>query len=50
MSVGEVAQRTGIPFAAIKTALDDLPPGKTPRAADCQRLSTGRCDLLYERI
>ncbi|MCA3922587.1 redox-sensitive transcriptional activator SoxR [Burkholderia sp.] len=44
------AQRAGIPLARIKAALDELPSGKAPSAADWRRLSTGWRDLLNERI
>ncbi|MDR0242672.1 MAG: redox-sensitive transcriptional activator SoxR [Burkholderia sp.] len=50
VAVIKVAQRAGIPLDRIKAALDDLPSGKAPSAADWRRLSTGWRDLLNERI
>ncbi|MDR0240629.1 MAG: redox-sensitive transcriptional activator SoxR [Burkholderia sp.] len=50
VAVIKVAQRAGIPLDTIKTALDELPSGKAPSAADWRRLSTGWRDLLNERI
>ncbi|ALX17239.1 MerR family transcriptional regulator [Burkholderia cepacia JBK9] len=50
VAVIKVAQRAGIPLDRIKAALDELPSGKAPSAADWRRLSTGWRDLLNERI
>ena len=50
VAVIKVAQRAGIPLERIKAALDELPSGKAPSAADWRRLSTGWRDLLNERI
>jgi MerR family redox-sensitive transcriptional activator SoxR len=46
VSLVKVAQRLGIPLAAIKAALDALPKGRTPTEADWRRLSARwRADL-----
>jgi MerR family transcriptional regulator, redox-sensitive transcriptional activator SoxR len=46
VAVIKVAQRTGIPLATIRQALETLPDGRTPTAADWTRLSTmWRADL-----
>ncbi|MXN76589.1 redox-sensitive transcriptional activator SoxR [Burkholderia sp. 4701] len=50
IAIIKVAQRAGIPLDTIKAALDGLPSGKAPSAADWRRLSTGWRDLLNERI
>ncbi|WP_175844907.1 redox-sensitive transcriptional activator SoxR [Burkholderia arboris] len=50
VAVIKVEQRAGIPLERIKAALDELPSGKAPSAADWRRLSTGWRDLLNERI
>ena len=50
VAVIKVAQRAGIPLERIKAALDELPSGKAPSAADWRRLSTGWRDLMNERI
>ncbi|RQS12081.1 redox-sensitive transcriptional activator SoxR [Burkholderia sp. Bp9002] len=50
IAIIKVAQRAGIPLDTIKAALDSLPSGKAPSAADWRRLSTGWRDLLNERI
>ena len=39
VSVIKVAQRLGIPLAEIRDALDTLPKGRTPTAADWRKLS-----------
>jgi MerR family transcriptional regulator, redox-sensitive transcriptional activator SoxR len=39
VSIIKVAQRLGIPLAAIKEALDALPRGRTPTAEDWRKLS-----------
>lgn len=50
VSVIKVAQRAGIPLAEIKEALDTLPDGRTPTAADWSRLSARWREQLDERI
>ncbi|MCF8568677.1 redox-sensitive transcriptional activator SoxR [Gordonia sp. HY002] len=45
-----IAQRVGIPLADIRAALQRLPEGRTPTAADWTRLSEGWRDELDERI
>jgi len=46
VAVIKVAQRLGVPLAAIRTAMDSLPGGRTPTAADWRRLSVEwRADL-----
>lgn len=46
VSLIKVAQRLGIPLAAIKSALDALPKGRTPTEADWRKLSARwRADL-----
>jgi MerR family transcriptional regulator, redox-sensitive transcriptional activator SoxR len=45
-----VAQRIGIPLAAIREALDLLPEGRTPDRADWARLSEHWRDDLNRRI
>lgn len=50
VAVIKVAQRTGIPLEEIKTALDTLPAGRTPTAADWRRLSAQWKSTLNERI
>lgn len=39
VAVIKVAQRTGIPLAQIRAALESLPEGRTPTAADWAKLS-----------
>ena len=39
VAVIKVAQRVGVPLASIKAALDSLPDGRSPTAADWARLS-----------
>jgi MerR family redox-sensitive transcriptional activator SoxR len=46
----KVAQRLGIPLAAIKAALDSLPRGRTPTEADWRRLSARWRDELDRRL
>ncbi len=46
----KVAQRTGIPLAEIKQALDTLPKGRMPTAADWKRLSKKWRGDLDDRI
>lgn len=50
VSLIKVAQRLGIPLAAIKAALDALPRGRTPTEADWRRLSARWHDDLESRI
>jgi MerR family transcriptional regulator, redox-sensitive transcriptional activator SoxR len=46
VAVIKVAQRLGIPLATIQKAMDSLPGGRTPTAADWKRLSAlWRADL-----
>jgi MerR family transcriptional regulator, redox-sensitive transcriptional activator SoxR len=46
VAVIRVAQRLGLPLAAIRSAMDSLPGGRTPNAADWRRLSAlWRADL-----
>ncbi|HVO58224.1 MAG TPA: redox-sensitive transcriptional activator SoxR [Dongiaceae bacterium] len=46
----KVAQRTGIPLAAMRQALRALPGERTPTAADWKRLSAGWRADLNQRI
>src|SRR5579859_5782038 len=46
----KVAQRTGIPLAEIKQALESLPMGKPVTAEDWKRLSDGWRENLTARI
>lgn len=50
IAVIKVAQRAGIPLAEIRGALDALPDGRTPTAADWNRLSRRWRDDLDARI
>ncbi|MDH4611067.1 redox-sensitive transcriptional activator SoxR [Pseudomonas sp. BN102] len=50
VSVIKVAQRLGIPLASIHAALQTLPEGRTPTAADWARLSEQWRAELDERI
>jgi MerR family redox-sensitive transcriptional activator SoxR len=50
VSVIKVAQRTGIPLAEIRDALQTLPGGRTPTAEDWKRLSVRWRASLSERI
>ena len=46
VAVIKVAQRLGLPLATIREAMDSLPGGRTPTAADWKRLSARwRADL-----
>lgn len=46
VAVIKVAQRLGLPLAAIRKAMDSLPGGRTPTASDWKRLSAEwRADL-----
>jgi MerR family redox-sensitive transcriptional activator SoxR len=50
VSLIKVAQRLGIPLAAIKAALDALPRGRTPTESDWRRLSARWHGDLEARI
>src|ERR1700677_3104056 len=50
VAVVKVAQRTGIPLAAIREALGTLPNKRTPTAEDWKRLSTRWRGDLDDRI
>ncbi|WP_407354371.1 redox-sensitive transcriptional activator SoxR [Luteimonas sp. R10] len=50
VAVIKVAQRAGIPLAAVREALDTLPDGRTPTAADWSRLSRRWHADLDDRI
>ncbi|GHC30563.1 redox-sensitive transcriptional activator SoxR [Aidingimonas halophila] len=50
VAIIKVAQRTGIPLAEIREALDTLPEGKSPTLADWQRLSACWKHNLDQRI
>jgi MerR family redox-sensitive transcriptional activator SoxR len=50
VSLIKVAQRLGIPLAAIKAALDALPKGRTPTEADWRKLSARWHADLDQRI
>lgn len=50
VAVIKVAQRIGVPLAAIQEALAALPEGRTPTAADWARLSARWKADLNERI
>ncbi|MGB0219953.1 MAG: redox-sensitive transcriptional activator SoxR [Sinimarinibacterium flocculans] len=50
VAVIKVAQRVGVPLASIKAALDSLPDGRSPTAADWARLSRVWRDELDARI
>jgi len=50
IAVIKVAQRLGIPLAAIRQALGALPRGRTPTARDWKKLSSVWRALLDERI
>lgn len=50
VAVIKVAQRTGIPLAAIREALSALPNGRAPTAADWRELSGRWRAELNERI
>ena len=50
VAVIKVAQRVGVPLASIKAALESLPDGRSPTAADWARLSRGWRDELDARI
>ncbi|HTI00132.1 MAG TPA: redox-sensitive transcriptional activator SoxR [Acidisoma sp.] len=45
-----VAQRAGIPLATIRDAMEALPDGRTPTAADWQKLARDWRDMLQIRI
>jgi MerR family redox-sensitive transcriptional activator SoxR len=50
VSVIKVAQRVGVPLAAIREALSVLPSGRAPSAAEWRRLSSRWKAELDERI
>lgn len=50
IAIIRVAQRAGVPLAAVYEALKDLPQDKPPSAADWRRFSTAWRDMLDERI
>jgi MerR family redox-sensitive transcriptional activator SoxR len=50
VAVIKIAQRVGIPLAAIKTALATLPEGRSPTAADWREFSESWRAELDERI
>ena len=50
LAVIKVAQRVGMPLAAIAEALNALPAGRTPTVADWRRLSAAWRQQLDERI
>jgi MerR family transcriptional regulator, redox-sensitive transcriptional activator SoxR len=50
VAVVKVAQRLGIPLASIREALKSLPEGRTPNAADWNRLSARWRAELDDRI
>ncbi len=50
VAVIKVAQRMGVPLAGIAQALQALPQGRTPTAADWRRMSARWKDDLEERI
>ena len=50
VAVIKVAQRLGLPLATIRQAMDSLPGGRTPTAADWNRLSAQWREELHRRI
>ena len=50
VAVIKVAQRSGIPLASIRTALEALPDRRTPTAEDWRKLSAGWKAELNDRI
>jgi MerR family transcriptional regulator, redox-sensitive transcriptional activator SoxR len=50
VAVIKVAQRLGLPLSTIREAMDSLPGGRTPNAADWKRLSVGWQAELDRRI
>jgi MerR family redox-sensitive transcriptional activator SoxR len=53
VAIIKVAQRVGLPLAAIRKALASLPEGRTPNAADWKALSTAwraELDLRIDRL
>lgn len=50
VAVIKIAQRMGVPLAQIAEALQALPAGRTPTAADWRRMSARWRDTLNERI
>jgi len=48
VAIIKVAQRLGLPLARVRAAMDSLPGGRTPTAADWKRLSgVWRADLRH---
>lgn len=50
IAIIKIAKRAGIPLAAIKAALDELPSGRPLTSKDWTSLSTNWRNLLTERI
>jgi MerR family redox-sensitive transcriptional activator SoxR len=50
MAIIKVAQRLGLPLAVIREAIDSVPGGRTPTAADWRRLSRAWRAELDRRI
>ena len=50
IAVIKVAQRLGLPLATIRKAIDSLPGGRTPTAADWKRMSAEWRAHLERRI
>jgi MerR family redox-sensitive transcriptional activator SoxR len=50
VAVIKVAQRLGLPLATIREAMDSLPDGRTPTAADWKRLSASWRAEIDRRI
>lgn len=50
VAIIKVAQRAGIPLAAIQEALGEVPPGRTPTLEDWHRLSSRWKAMLESRI
>lgn len=50
VAIIKVAQRIGVPLAAIREAFKSLPEGRTPTARDWKRLSAAWKSSLNERI
>ncbi len=50
VAIIKVAQRTGLPLASIREALETLPNGHKPTAADWRRLSASWREELNARI
>lgn len=50
VAIIKIAQRAGVPLAAIKAALEELPCDRPLTVDDWERLSTAWRDMLSERI